>query len=60
MATTSLTLKLPFFKLEDLSNLRKTSKQRKKNKSDAAQNRDFWCYFQLENFIFYKAELAGI
>ena len=47
-------------RLEDLSNLRKTSKQRKKNKSDAAQNRDFWCYFQLENFIFYKAELAGI
>lgn len=47
-------------RLEDLSNIRKTSKQRKKNKSDAAQNRDFWCYFQLENFIFYKAQLAGI
>ncbi len=47
-------------RLEDLSNIRKTSKQRKKNKSDAAVNRDFWCYYQLENFIFYKAELAGI
>ena len=47
-------------RLEDLSNIRKTSKQRKKNKSDAAVNRDFWCYYQLENFIFYKAKLAGI
>ncbi len=47
-------------RLEDLSNIRKNSKQRKKNKSDAAQNRDFWCYFQLENFIVYKARLAGI
>ncbi len=47
-------------RLEDLSKIRKTSKQRKKNKSDAAQNRDFWCYYQLENFIFYKAQLAGI
>ena len=47
-------------RLEDLSYIRKTSKQRKKNKSDAAQNRDFWCYYQLENFIFYKAQLAGI
>ena len=47
-------------RLEDLSNIRKTSKQRKKNKSDAAQNRDFWSYYQLENFIFYKAQLAGI
>ncbi len=47
-------------RLEDLSNIRKTSKQRKKNKSDAAQNRDFWCYYQLENFILYKAQLAGI
>ncbi len=47
-------------RLEDLSNIRKTSKQRKKNKSDAGQNRDFWCYHQLENFVFYKAQLAGI
>ena len=47
-------------RLEDLSNIRKTSKQRKKNKSDAGINRDFWCYFQLENFILYKAQLAGI
>ncbi|MDJ0531364.1 MAG: IS200/IS605 family accessory protein TnpB-related protein [Xenococcaceae cyanobacterium MO_207.B15] len=47
-------------RLEYLSNMRKTSKQRKKNKSDAAFNRDFWCYFQLENFILYKAQIAGI
>ena len=47
-------------RLEDLSNIRKTSKPRKKNKSDPAVNRDFWCYYQLENFIFYKAKLAGI
>ena len=47
-------------RLEDLSKIRKTSKQRKKNKSDAGQNRDFWSYFQLENFIVYKAQLAGI
>ncbi len=47
-------------RLEDLSNIRKTAKQKKKNKSDAGQNRDFWGYYQLENFIFYKAQLHGI
>ena len=47
-------------RLEDLSKIRKTSKQRKKNKSDAGQNRDNWSYFQLESFILYKAKLAGV
>lgn len=41
-------------RLEDLSGIRK-SKQRKKVKSDAGHNRDYWPFFQLEQFIRYKA-----
>jgi IS605 OrfB family transposase len=47
-------------RLEDLSNIRQTSKQKKKCKRDAGQNRDSWAYYQLEQFIQYKAVLAGI
>lgn len=46
-------------RLEDLSGIRQ-SKQRKKTKSDASQNRDFWPFYQLEQYITYKAELAGV
>ena len=42
-------------RIEDLSNIRKTSKQRKKTKSDAGQNRDYWPFYQLEQFVLYKA-----
>ena len=47
-------------RLEDLSGIRQTSKQRKKNKSDAGNNRDAWSYYQLESFVEYKALWAGI
>lgn len=47
-------------RLEDLSNIRKTSKQRKRQKSDASQNRDYWPFYQLEQFIRYKAMKAGV
>jgi IS605 OrfB family transposase len=42
-------------RFEDLSGIRQTSKQRKKTKSDAAQNRDTWAFYQLEIFTRYKA-----
>lgn len=45
---------------EDLSGIRKTSKQRKDVKSDAGQNRDYWPFFQLETFVRYKAMEAGV
>lgn len=47
-------------RLEDLSGIRSSSKQRKKNKPDAGQNRDSWAYYQLEQFIQYKALQKGI
>lgn len=47
-------------RLEDLSNIRQTTKQKKKQKSDAGSNCDYWSYFQLEQFIQYKAQIAGI
>ncbi|HEY9781174.1 MAG TPA: transposase [Leptolyngbyaceae cyanobacterium] len=47
-------------RLEDLSNIRQTAKQKKKQKSDASSNRNFWSYFQLEQFIFFKAQIAGV
>ncbi|GAB4340658.1 MAG: hypothetical protein OHK0047_31970 [Leptolyngbyaceae cyanobacterium] len=37
-----------------------TSKQRKKTKSDAGQNRDHWAYYQLEQFTRYKAIREGV
>ncbi|MBE9167417.1 transposase [Pleurocapsales cyanobacterium LEGE 06147] len=45
---------------EDLSGIRQTSKQRKKNKSDAGENRDFWSFYQLENSCRYKSILASV
>jgi putative transposase len=47
-------------RFEDLSGIRQTSKQRKKTKSDAGQNRDTWAYYQLEQFTQYKAIRAGV
>lgn len=47
-------------RLEDLSNIRQTTQQKKKQKSDASFNRDYWSYFQLEQFIFFKAQMAGV
>lgn len=44
---------------EDLSGIR-NAKQRKKTKSDAGNNRDTWAYYQLEQFVKYKAEIAGV
>ena len=45
---------------EDLSGCRQTMKQRKKTKSDAANNRDRWAFYQLELFTRYKAIRAGV
>ena len=47
-------------RFEDLSGIRQTSKQRKKTKSDASKNRDFWAFYQLEQFTRYKAIRAGV
>ncbi len=41
-------------------NGRQTMKQKKKNKSDAANNRDSWAFYQLGQFITYKAVKSGI
>jgi putative transposase len=47
-------------RFEDLSGCRQTMKQRKKTKSDAAENRDAWAYYQLEIFTRYKAICASV
>ncbi len=47
-------------RFEDLSGIRQSSKQRKKTKSDAANNRDSWAFYQLEVFTRYKAIRAGV
>jgi putative transposase len=47
-------------RLEDLSGCRQTMKQKKKTKSDAANNRDSWAFYQLDQFITYKAIKSGI
>jgi putative transposase len=47
-------------RFEDLSGIRQTSKQRKKTKSDAANNCDSWAFYQLEGFTRYKAIRAGV
>lgn len=47
-------------RLEDLSGIRQSSKQRQKTKSDAGHNRDYWPYFQLEQFIRYKALAVSV
>ncbi|NET43338.1 transposase [Okeania sp. SIO2B3] len=47
-------------RFEDLSGIRQSSKQRKKTKSDASKNRDYWAFYQLELFTRYKAVKAGV
>ncbi len=47
-------------RFEDLSGCRKTMKQKKKTKSDAAENRDHWAFYQLEQFTRYKAIREGV
>nr|MCU0535338.1 zinc ribbon domain-containing protein [Hydrococcus sp. Prado102] len=47
-------------RFEELSGCRKTMFQRKKTKSDAAQNRDHWAFYQLEQFTRYKAIRTGV
>ena len=47
-------------RFEDLTGIRQTSKQRKKTKSDAGNNRDSWAFYQLEQFTRYKAICAGV
>src|SRR5207244_8437554 len=47
-------------RLEELSGIRQRSRQRQATKTDAGQNRDYWPFFQLEQFITYKAQLAGV
>lgn len=47
-------------RFEDLSGCRTTMKQRKKQKSDAANNRDSWAFYQLEVFTRYKAILTSV
>jgi putative transposase len=46
--------------IEDLSGCRFTMKQRKKTKSDAGKNRDYWAYYQLEQFLSYKLARKGL
>ncbi|OYD93989.1 transposase [Nostoc sp. 'Peltigera membranacea cyanobiont' 210A] len=47
-------------RFEDLSGCRQTMKQKKKTKSDAANNRNTWAFYQLELFTRYKAIRAGV
>ncbi|MUL37537.1 RNA-guided endonuclease TnpB family protein [Gloeocapsopsis dulcis] len=47
-------------RFENLSGCRQTMRQKKKTKSDAANNRDTWAFYQLETMTRYKAIRAGI
>jgi IS605 OrfB family transposase len=47
-------------RMEDLTGVRWTTKQRKGQKKDHGRNLDYWPYYQLQEFIKYKATLAGI
>lgn len=47
-------------RLEDLSGIRNSAKQRKSTKTDAGKNRDYWPFYQLETFVRYKALAAGV
>jgi IS605 OrfB family transposase len=47
-------------RFEELSGCRQTMKQKKKTKSDAAENRDPWSFYQLETMARYKATRAGV
>jgi IS605 OrfB family transposase len=46
-------------RLEDLSGIRQSARQHKAWKADAGENRDDWPFYQLEQFMSYKAQLAG-
>lgn len=45
--------------LEDLSGIRQTTKQRKKNRSDAGTSRHTWAYYDLETKLTYKMAMKG-
>lgn len=45
--------------LEDLSGIRQTSVQRKKNRSDAGTSRHTWAFYDLEAKLTYKMALSG-
>ncbi|NEP20178.1 MAG: transposase [Leptolyngbya sp. SIO4C1] len=45
--------------LEDLTGIRETSKQRRKNRSDAGASRHAWAFYDLEQKITYKMALKG-
>ncbi|MBE7384379.1 MAG: transposase [Leptolyngbya sp. SIO1E4] len=45
--------------VEDLSGIRQTSKQRRKNRSDAGTSRHTWAYYDLEQKLGYKLALTG-
>ena len=47
-------------RFEDLSGCRSTMRPKKKTKSDAANNRDSWAFYQLELFTRYKAVRFGV
>jgi IS605 OrfB family transposase len=47
-------------RLEDLSGVRRSVRQRKATKSDAGYNLDYWPFYQLESFVRYKACAAGV
>jgi putative transposase len=47
-------------RFEDLTGCRQTMKQRQTTKSNAAENRDAWAFYQLEAFTRYKAIRAGV
>ena len=47
-------------RFENLSGCRQTMRQKKKTKSDAAQDRDTWSFYQLETMTRYKALRAGV
>lgn len=47
-------------RLEDLAGIRQNTRQRRKTKADASQNRDYWPFYQLEQYIQYKAGLIGV
>ncbi|AOQ23059.1 IS200/IS605 family transposase ISHarch20 [Moorella thermoacetica] len=46
-------------RMENLKGVRWTTRQRKVQKRDHGRNLDYWPYYQLQQFIKYKAALAG-
>ena len=47
-------------RLEELSGIRQRTEQRKEQKADSGQNRDYWPFYQLETFVAYKAALRSM